>query len=54
MLMGVRSQAQEELAAHHDVWQYVPYGSKWPSYFYRRLTERTENIAFVLKALRPF
>jgi proline dehydrogenase len=53
MLMGVRTQAQYDLAAHHDVWQYAPYGSKWPSYFYRRMTERTENATFALRALSP-
>ena len=54
MLMGVRTQAQYELAAHHDVWQYVPYGRKWPSYFYRRLLERTGNVTFALRAISPF
>jgi proline dehydrogenase len=51
MLMGVRTDAQYELAGEVDVWQYVPYGDRWLSYFYRRLTERTENITFALRAL---
>jgi proline dehydrogenase len=51
MLMGVREEAQYELAAEHEVRQYVPYGGKWLSYFYRRLAERTENLTFALRAL---
>jgi proline dehydrogenase len=54
MLAGVRTGAQRELAKHHDLSQYVPYGKKWPAYFYRRMTERTENITFALRALAPF
>ena len=51
LLMGVREDAQTELAADHEVWQYVPYGSKWLSYFYRRVTERKENLLFALRAV---
>src|SRR5699024_4726268 len=51
MLMGVREQAQYELAEEYDVWQYVPYGGKWLSYFYRRVMERRENLTFALRAL---
>jgi proline dehydrogenase len=51
MLMGVREEAQDRLAADHDVAQYVPYGDRWLRYFYRRLKERKENVAFALKAL---
>jgi proline dehydrogenase len=51
MLMGVRTEAQFELADEVDVWQYVPYGGKWPSYFYRRVAERWENLAFALRAV---
>lgn len=53
LLMGVRDSTQYDLAKHHEVWQYVPYGRKWPSYFYRRMTERTENIGFAFQALNP-
>jgi proline dehydrogenase len=52
MLMGVRESAQRDLARQRDVWQYVPYGNKWLSYFYRRVTENVDNAAFVLRALR--
>jgi len=51
MLMGVREDAQAELAADCEIWQYAPYGSKWLSYFYRRVSERTGNLAFALRAL---
>jgi proline dehydrogenase len=53
MLMGVREDAQRALAADRDVWQYVPYGDRWLSYFYRRVAERRENLLFALRALRP-
>jgi proline dehydrogenase len=52
MLMGVREQAQVDLAADgYEVWQYAPYGDKWLSYFYRRLREGKENLGFALRAI---
>ena len=30
---------------------YVPYGTHWFPYFYRRLRERKENIFFVVRSL---
>lgn len=52
MLMGVREDAQVELASEGvDVYQYIPYGSKWLSYFYRRIMERKENVVFALRAV---
>ena len=51
MLMGVREDRQAELAAEYEVWQYVPYGGKWLSYFYRRIMERKENLVFALRAI---
>ena len=52
MLMGVRDDAQDDLAAEGvEVWQYVPYGGKWFSYFYRRAMERKENMLFALRAV---
>ena len=51
MLMGVREGAQRDLANHREVWQYVPYGSKWLSYFYRRVTENADSATFALRAL---
>ncbi|SFS43206.1 proline dehydrogenase family protein [Halostagnicola kamekurae] len=52
MLMGVRADAQRELAADGvSVYQYVPYGSRWLSYFYRRVRERKENLLFAVRAI---
>ena len=51
MLMGVREDAQVELARNHEVYQYVPYGSRWLSYFSRRVLERKENALFALRAV---
>jgi proline dehydrogenase len=51
MLMGVRGEAQIDLAQEYDVYQYIPYGDKWLSYFSRRVMERKENLAFALRAI---
>ena len=53
MLTGVRESAQFELAAEDDVevYQYIPYGTKWFSYFYRRIRERKSNALFALRAV---
>lgn len=52
MLRGVRESAQYELAAEgHDVWQYAPYGEKWPAYVWRRLREGWKNWKFILRAV---
>jgi proline dehydrogenase len=51
MLMGVREDAQTDLAREREVWQYVPYGEKWLSYFYRRVRERKENALFAARAI---
>lgn len=51
MLMGVREDIQTQLAADNDVCQYVPYGDKWLSYFYRRIVERKENLVFAVRAI---
>ncbi len=52
MLMGVREDAQRELAAKgYEVNQYVPYGDKWMQYFYRRVRERKENALFAARAV---
>ncbi len=50
MLYGLRARRRLELARQgHAMRVYVPYGSHWFPYFYRRLRERKENIAFVLR-----
>jgi proline dehydrogenase len=52
MLYGLRPGRWDELvAAGHRVRIYVPYGTHWFPYFYRRLRERKENIFFVLKGI---
>ncbi|WP_418284603.1 proline dehydrogenase family protein [Halorubrum sp. DTA46] len=55
MLTGVREAAQFELASDPgvdaEVYQYIPYGSKWFSYFYRRIRERKSNALFALRAI---
>lgn len=51
MLTGVREDAQFELAEEYEVYQYIPYGSKWFSYFYRRVRERKANALFALRAV---
>ncbi len=52
MLYGLRPRRWDELAAAgYNVRIYVPYGTYWLPYFYRRLRERKENIFFVLKGI---
>jgi len=52
MLYGLRPRRWDELvAAGHRVRVYVPYGTHWFPYFYRRLRERKENVLFVLRSL---
>jgi proline dehydrogenase len=43
---------QEELAQDgYRIRSYIPYGTHWLPYFVRRLQERRENVAFVLRYL---
>ncbi|PYQ53410.1 MAG: proline dehydrogenase [Acidobacteria bacterium] len=52
MLYGLRPRRWDELVASgHRVRIYVPYGTHWFPYFYRRLRERKENVLFVLRSL---
>jgi proline dehydrogenase len=52
MLYGLRPRRWDSLvAAGHSVRIYVPFGTHWLPYFYRRLRERRENVLFVLKSL---
>ncbi len=52
MLYGLRRKKALELVKQgFRVRSYVPYGSHWFPYFYRRLRERKENVLFVLKSL---
>ncbi|GAB3689692.1 proline dehydrogenase [Salinarchaeum chitinilyticum] len=50
-LAGVREDRLFELAEEYECWQYVPYGDRWLSYFYRRVMERKENALFALRAI---
>jgi proline dehydrogenase len=50
MLFGIRTATQIQLAREgYNVRVYVPFGTHWLPYFYRRLRERRENVLFVLR-----
>ncbi len=52
MLYGLRRKKALELVKQgFRIRSYVPYGTHWFPYFYRRLRERKENVFFVLKSL---
>jgi len=52
MLYGIRTEAQKALVREgYRLRVYVPFGTHWAGYFYRRLAERRENVAFVLRNL---
>src|SRR6202140_2610289 len=52
MLYGVRPALQRRLVAEgYRVRIYVPFGTHWAGYFYRRIIERRENALFVLRSL---
>jgi proline dehydrogenase len=52
MLFGVRPDLQRELLREgYNVRVYVPFGTHWAAYFYRRVTERKENAFFALRSL---
>ncbi len=52
LLYGIRTKTQQKLAEEgYRVRVYVPFGTHWLPYFYRRLRERKENVFFVLKNL---
>ncbi|NBC85054.1 MAG: proline dehydrogenase [Bacteroidetes bacterium] len=52
MLYGLRPETQEDMAAQgYNMMVYVPYGTEWFPYFYRRLRERKENVFFILRNL---
>jgi proline dehydrogenase len=51
-LYGVRPDLQRSLVRDgYNVRVYVPFGTHWAGYFYRRITERRENALFVLRSL---
>jgi len=52
MLYGVRPQLQREIVAEgYRMRIYVPYGTHWAGYFYRRVMERRENAIFALTSI---
>ena len=52
MLYGVRPDLQRKLAAEgYNVRVYVPYGTHWKQYFYRRIRERRENALLAVRAV---
>ena len=52
MLYGVRPELQRALVADgYRLRIYVPYGTHWAGYFYRRITERPENALFALRSM---
>jgi proline dehydrogenase len=52
MLYGLRPRRWRELVRHGQrVRIYVPFGTHWLPYFYRRLRERKENAFFVVRSL---
>ena len=52
MLYGIRRDLQRSLVTDgYRMRVYVPFGRQWFPYFMRRLGERPENVAFVVKSL---
>ena len=52
MLYGINRSGQMKLAREgYGMLVYVPFGTHWFPYYYRRLRERKENILFILKHL---
>ncbi len=52
MLYGLRPAYQKEMRRlGYRMRVYVPFGTEWMPYFYRRLRERRENVWFVLRNL---
>ncbi|MBI3549404.1 MAG: proline dehydrogenase family protein [Elusimicrobia bacterium] len=52
MLFGVRRKRWHELVSEgYNVRIYVPYGTHWFPYYYRRIRERKENLVFALRSV---
>lgn len=52
MIFGVRPQLQRELVREgYRLRVYVPFGTHWAAYFYRRVAERKENLLFALSSI---
>lgn len=52
MLYGVRPEVQRQLVRDgYRVRIYIPFGTHWAGYFYRRVMERRENAVFALTSM---
>ncbi|MBC5823216.1 MAG: proline dehydrogenase family protein [Candidatus Eremiobacteraeota bacterium] len=52
MLYGVRPESQRAIVRQgYRMRVYVPFGSHWAGYFYRRVAERRENLFFALRSM---
>ena len=52
MLYGVRPELQRQLVEEgYRLRIYVPFGTHWAGYFYRRVAERKENLFFALSSM---
>lgn len=52
MLYGIRPSVQKQLVAEgYRLRVYVPFGTHWAGYFYRRVAERKENALFALSGM---
>ena len=52
MLYGIRPEKQRAIVASgYRMRIYVPFGTHWAGYFYRRIAERRENLYFVVRSL---
>jgi proline dehydrogenase len=52
MLYGCRPRVQREIVAQgYRLRVYVPFGTHWAGYFYRRVLERRENALFALSSI---
>jgi proline dehydrogenase len=52
MLYGIRPEKQRAIVASgYRMRVYVPFGTHWAGYFYRRIAERKENLYFVARSL---
>lgn len=52
MLYGCRPQLQRQLVEEgYRMRVYVPFGTHWAGYFYRRVAERRENLLFALSSI---
>ena len=52
MLYGVRPALQKQLVDEgYNLRVYVPFGTHWAGYFYRRVAERRENLMFALSSV---